>query len=73
MPNLPNPGQSETVSISVTDPNLGEVERTFVIRLPSRYSTDNDAETPLVLDFHGWHNDANSQGPDLIEHFSLSF
>ena len=70
MPNSPDPGQSETVSISVSDPNMGEVERSFVIRLPSRYSIDNDAETPLLLDFHGWHNDANSQAFNQLEDVS---
>ena len=63
MPNQPNPGNSRTVSITVTDPNLGEVERSFVIHLPAGYSPSgaNDVRTPLVLDFHGWGGDGSSQ------------
>ena len=63
MPNQPNPGSSRTVSITVTDPNLGEVERSFIIHLPAGYSPSgaNDVETPLVLDFHGWTGDGSSQ------------
>ena len=45
----------------VTDPNVGQVERTFRIHLPSGYSTQNDVKTPLVLDFHGYTGDSSSQ------------
>ena len=61
MPQQPQPGQSYTSSIMVNDPNLGEVERSFVLHLPAGYSSTNDVETPLVLDFHGWFGDGNSQ------------
>ena len=54
MPKQPQPGQSSSVSITVADPNLGKVERTFILHLPSGYSTSNDVPTPLVLDLHGW-------------------
>ena len=61
VPLQPQPGQSHTSSIIVNDPNLGEVERSFVLHLPAGYSSANDVETPLVLDFHGWFGDGNSQ------------
>ena len=41
------------MTVTVNDPNLGEVERTFDLHLPAGYSPDNDLETPLWLDFHG--------------------
>ena len=54
MPIQPQPGSSSSVSILVDDPNFGPVDRSFVIHLPTGYSTNNNVETPLVLDFHGW-------------------
>ena len=61
IPNQPQPGQSLRTSILVSDPNFGEVERTFVLHLPAGYSNNNDILTPLVLSFHGWHGNGNSQ------------
>ena len=58
----PLPGESELVSIVVDDPNVGPIERTFKIHLPKGYPTSNDAETPLVLDFHGFAGTSSSQG-----------
>ena len=54
MPIEPQPGNSESVTITVTDPNLGPVDRRFRIHIPAGYSDGNDVETPLVLDLHGW-------------------
>ena len=54
MPIQPQPGSSSLVSILVDDPNFGQLERSFVIHVPTGYSNNNDVETPLVLDFHGW-------------------
>ena len=59
MPPNPLPGTSESVSIMVDDPNLGQVERTFRLHLPLGYSPENDVETPLWLDFRGFGWDAN--------------
>ena len=53
-PVVPPPGTSESVSITVTDPNLGPVNRHFRIHIPAGYSEGNDVKTPLVLDLHGW-------------------
>ena len=54
LPSQPQPGNSESVIITFSDPNLGLVERSFWIHIPAGYSGANDVETPLVLDFHGW-------------------
>ena len=61
MPSSPQPGQSSSGSILVTDPNIGQVERTFRIHLPLGYSAQNDVMTPLVLDFHGYACDSSCQ------------
>ena len=61
IPDQPQPGQSQRIYISVSDPNFGEVERSFVLHLPAGYSDKNDISTPLVLSFHGWHGNGNSQ------------
>ena len=44
----------------MTDPNLGNVERSFRLHIPAGYSSANDVETPLVLDFHGMFGFGNS-------------
>ena len=62
MPSRPMPGESELVSIVVDDPNVGPIERTFKIHIPKGYPASNDAETPLVLDFHGFAGTSSSQG-----------
>ena len=49
-----HPGDSELVTITVSDPNLGDVERSFTLHIPAGYSPGNDVETPLVLDFHAF-------------------
>ena len=67
MPNQPQPGQSYSGSVLVNDPNIGMMERTFRIHLPSGYSTLNDVETPLVLDFHGYTCDSSCQGGNSID------
>ena len=45
---------------AVTDPNLGDVERSFRLHIPAGYSSANDVETPLLLDFHGMFGFGNS-------------
>ena len=52
-PPLPLPGGTEKVAITVSDPNLGDVERTFDLHLPAGYSVGSGRRTPLWLDFHG--------------------
>ena len=54
MPKEPKCGKSDLVTVAVDDPNLGEVERSFKLHVPAGYSTDNDVEVPLVLDFHAF-------------------
>ena len=50
MPDWPAPGESHVVTIMVDDHNLGEVERTFRLYLPTTYT--NEVEIPLVMNFH---------------------
>ena len=38
MPIEPQPGNSESVTITVNDPNLGPVDRHFRIHIPAGYS-----------------------------------
>lgn len=54
VPEQPSPGESASVSISVSDPNLGIIDRSFVLHLPAGFSPNNDLATPVVFDFHGW-------------------
>ncbi len=62
IPAQPTPGSSGTISITVDDPNLGTIERSFVLHLPAGYSPDNDVSTPIVLDFHGFSGTGESGG-----------
>jgi poly(3-hydroxybutyrate) depolymerase len=61
MPQQPHPGHTHSVSISVLDPTFGTTSRSLKLHLPSGYSIDNNVATPLVLDFHGWTGDGQSQ------------
>ena len=54
MPEEPKCGKSDLVTITVEDPNLGAVERSFTLHVPAGYSKDNSAAVPLVLDFHAF-------------------
>jgi poly(3-hydroxybutyrate) depolymerase len=61
MPQQPHPGYTHSVSISVLDPTFGTTYRSLELHLPSGYSPDNDVATPLVLDFHGFGGNGQSQ------------
>ena len=45
----------------MADPNLGEVERDYVLHLPSGYDHDNSVPVPVVIDYHWWGGSANDQ------------
>ena len=51
IPASPQPGQYKSVSIPVNDPNLGNVQRTFGIFIPTDYSSNT--KLPLLMFFHG--------------------
>ena len=38
--------------VSVSDPGLGELTRSFLLHLPAGYETSNSVSVPLVVDFH---------------------
>lgn len=64
MANQPHPGHSHQFELTVTDPNLGETARVYKLHVPRNYATSNDRPTPMVVDFHGWGGNANSQEKD---------
>ena len=51
IPEEPQPGGYQAISIPVNDANLGTVTRTFGIYIPEDYSAN--IELPLVMFFHG--------------------
>jgi len=51
IPAKPQPGEYKAVSIPVNDPNLGVVQRTFGIFIPTDY--DTNTKLPLLMFFHG--------------------
>ena len=73
MPIEPPPGSSESVTITVDDPNLGPVDRHFRIHIPAGYSDGNDVETPLVLDLHGWTGAQFNSFVEISTDFSTDF
>ena len=46
------PGEHERVTVTVSDPDQGEVTRSFLIHLPANYDMSNNVKVPLVMDFH---------------------
>jgi len=66
MPSQPHPGHSHSFWITVTDPNLGDTQRHYKLHVPAAYVTSNDNPTPMVVDFHGWGGNANSQEKDSL-------
>ena len=40
---------------------LFQTNRVYRLHLPTAYASSNDAPTPMVVDFHGWSGDSNSQ------------
>ena len=61
LPPQPRPGHHSSVTVSLTDPGLGEVRRDYSLHLPVQYDTDNTQAVPLVLDYHGWTGSASQQ------------
>ena len=41
-----------------------QTDRHYKLHVPANFPLSNDRPTPLVVDFHGWGGDANSQEKD---------
>ena len=63
-PSQPHPGHSHSFGLTVNDPNLGDTYRVYKLHVPSAFDTSNNKPTPMVVDFHGWGGDSNSQERD---------
>ena len=61
LPPQPRPGHHSSVTVSLTEPGLGEVRRDYSLHLPAQYDTSNTQALPLVLDYHGWTGSASQQ------------
>lgn len=57
----PEPGQHQRYSIQVSDPDQGEVTRAYILHLPANYDQSNNVAVPLLLDYHGWTDNAVEQ------------
>ena len=55
-----HPGRHHRYNVSVADPVVGEVTRSYILHLPAHYDTTNTRPTPLMLDYHGWSGTAHS-------------
>ena len=49
LPDVPHPGRHRRFNVTVTDPVLGEVTRSYILHLPAMYSTSNTQPTPLMM------------------------
>jgi len=56
-----HPGQHHTYKVQVPDPNVGEVEREYILHLPASFDSSNNVPVPMVIDYHWWGGSANSQ------------
>ena len=45
----PHPGHHARFEVSVCDPLMGEVTRSYLLHLPANYDTSNTAPVPLML------------------------
>merc|ERR1712107_724802 len=52
-------GAPEYKTVLFSDPDHGDVERSYIQYVPSNY--DGQTGVPLLLDFHGWTSSAQSQ------------
>ena len=49
LPSQPRPGRHHRFNVTVTDPGLGEVTRSYILHLPAMFSPDNTEPTPLMM------------------------
>ena len=60
IPNQPHNGHSHRFYVQVNDPNMGNLERNYLLHVPLHYKRTNDVAVPLVLDYHGWYGTAST-------------
>jgi len=61
IPNQPHNGHSHRFYVHVNDPNMGRIERNYLVHVPLHFKRTNDVAVPLILDYHGWYGTARSQ------------
>ena len=49
LPSLPHPGRHHRFNVTVADPGMGEVTRSYALHLPAMFSTGNTEPTPLMM------------------------
>ena len=59
IPNQPHNGHSHRFYVHVNDPNMGRIERNYLLHVPLHFNRTNDVAVPLVLDYHGWYGTAS--------------
>ena len=49
LPSQPHPGRHHRFNVTVTDPGMGEVTRSYILHLPAMFSPSNTKPTPLMM------------------------
>ena len=70
MPEQPINGFSYRFYVQVQDPLMGEIEREYLLHLPTHYKRSNDVAVSLILDYHGWTSNA---GKMFLFNFEITF
>ena len=58
IPEQPYNGWSGRFYVQVEDPNMGLLQREYILHIPTYYKRSNDVPVSLVLDYHGWTSNA---------------
>ena len=58
IPQQPDNGHSGRFYVEVEDPNMGILQREYLLHIPTYYTRSNDVPVSLVLDYHGWTSNA---------------
>ena len=61
LPSQPHPGHSHSFGLTVNDPTLGDTYRVYKLHVPTAFDTSNNKPTAMMVDYHGWSGDSNSQ------------
>ena len=58
IPEQPGNGYSSRFYVQVEDSTMGNLQREYLLHVPTHYKRNNDIPVPLVLDYHGWTGNA---------------